>query len=43
MINFSNNHTHGKCFEFWHGVKRFHKYFIGGRYLGEALNRLSLL
>ena len=40
---FSINHTHGKCFGFQHGLKRFHKYFIGGRYLGEALNGLSRL
>ena len=31
-------HTHGKCFGFQHGLKRFHKYFIGSRYLREALN-----
>ena len=37
------NHTHGKCFGLPHGPKRFHKYFIGGKYLGEALNGLSLL
>ena len=28
---------------FQHGLKRFQKYFIGGRYLGVALNGLSLL
>ena len=43
MINLFINHTHGKCFGFQHGLKRFHKYFIGGKYLGEALNGLSLL
>ena len=24
-------------------LKKFHKYFIGGKYLGEALNGFSLL
>ena len=37
------HHTHGEYFGIQHGLKRFHKYFIGGKYLGEALNGLSLL
>ena len=39
MINLVHKlRTCFKCFGFQHGLKRFHKYFIGGKYLGEALN-----
>ena len=43
LTTFSINYTHVKCLGFQHGLKRSHKYFIGGIYLGEALNGLSLL
>ena len=39
----AHNHKYGKCFGVQHGLKRFQKYFIGGRYLGVALNDLPLL
>ena len=43
MTNMLPYGTYGKCFGFQHGLRRFKQYLIVGRYLGAALNGLSLL